>query len=187
MGKKIRTFFIISLPIFIGFLIYLVFRSKSLFYFNIFRMLGLEPFILILREYASNHRELFSTWVIYSLPDGLWLLSFGLSIYFSSRRYFFNLFIFTLITFFMIYFEFLQKEYGGHGTVIGTYDLKDIYCYLGSFGVMLLLFIKKIVFKKNYKEESCSFLYDILSLVKIIFIFSILAILPTLLGKNFLL
>ncbi len=187
MKKKLIKLIIISLPIFIGFLIYLVFRSKSLFYFNIFRLLGLEPFILLLREYASTHRELFPTWTVYSLPDGLWLLSFGLSIYFSSRRYFFNLFIFTSITIFMIYFESFQKEYGGHGTVIGTYDIKDIYCYLGSFFILFLLFIKKLIFKKKNTEENASFLSDILSLIKIIIIFSTLAVLPTLLGKSFLL
>ena len=59
--------------------IYLLYRSRNLFYFKLIHSTFLSKPVLHIRDFAKLYRKMFSTWVVYSLPDGLWLFSFGSS------------------------------------------------------------------------------------------------------------
>lgn len=63
------------LPIFVGGIIYIGFRSLSLRMFNWFDFFGFSDIILEVRELF--HEILFlPNWFYYSLPDGLWTYAF---------------------------------------------------------------------------------------------------------------
>lgn len=177
MNKKI---FYVLFPLLIGVLIYIIFRSKSLFYFHFFKLTNLDNYILTIRKFFfKNYRHYFPNWVIYSLPDGLWLFSFGIALLFQSRFFYKNLITFSLITFFMIFFEYAQKIHGGHGSLIGTFDARDVYCFLGGYTLSSLLAYYSI--KKNHIVSiNSSYLISLKNSFPIILVFAILAILPTL-------
>lgn len=168
MNKK--KLFLTIFPILLGFFIYLTFRSKSLFYFNFFKFLNIHIHIMSFRELALSFRSFFPNWVIYALPDGLWLFSFGIALLYSSLYFFSNFIIFTLIFLFMIGFEFFQLYFGGHGKIIGTFDINDIY----SFSVAYIL---SILFSIMSEKKNRTSKYD---MIFIILIYTILATLPTL-------
>lgn len=64
----------IIIPLLIGGLIYIGFRSKSLLLFKWFSLLGLEELINL---YRLNVKSIeLPGFILYSLPDGLWSYSF---------------------------------------------------------------------------------------------------------------
>ena len=180
---KRKKLFLILFPLFLGVIIYLIYRSRNLFYFKIIESHSIfHTPVISLREFAWNYRKLFPLWVVYSLPDGLWLFSFGAALLIDRIFFYFHFFLFTGIYIFMVIFEFVQKFWGGHGTVIGTYDPLDILFFtFGYIGISIIakymhkaqnIPLEKITLKNKRKE----FLYDI----KIIILFIILALFPVL-------
>ena len=97
MKKKILF---VYLPIILGVLIYIFFRSKSLFYFYFFKLFNLDIYIIAARKYVFLHRKLIPNWVIYSLPDGLWIFSFGSALFLDLKNYVKNL-VFIEIEFYV--------------------------------------------------------------------------------------
>lgn len=83
----------------------------------------------------------------------------------------------------MVGFEFIQKYLGGHGSLIGTYDPLDILFF--TIGYVSIVIISKFLHKKDnttqkqitLENKKNEVIYDF----KIIVIFSILSVLPTLL------
>lgn len=174
--KKIK-FMLVFFPLFLGVLIYLLYRSKNLFYYNFIHFLNINGYILLARESAILYRKLFPTWVIYSLPDGLWLFSTGAIFLIDRKKYFLHFCWFSFIYLFVIGIEFLQKYYGGHGTPIGTYDKNDIiaftYAYI-SINV-ISLFLRK--FNSRYKSK-VKVSKEVIENIKYTIMFSILGLLP---------
>ncbi|MGL4403392.1 MAG: hypothetical protein ACRCTS_06715 [Fusobacteriaceae bacterium] len=138
-----------------------------------------------IREYRIilwRYRKAIPNWVIYSLPDGLWIYSFGIAFLYRSRFFIWDSLFFGVITIFMVVFEFFQMRFGGHGSLVGTFDLTDIYCFIGGAFLALLSAFFSIINEriplfqqfKNYNLKILSFR------LFIIFIFTLLAIFPTL-------
>ena len=96
--KKIK-FILVFLPMLIGVLIYLLYRSKNLYYYNLIHFLNINGYVLLARETAILYRKLFPTWVIYSLPDGLWLFSTGAVFLIARKKYLLHFFGFYLYIF----------------------------------------------------------------------------------------
>ena len=71
------SFFIlhITLPLLLGGLVYLAFRSTDLLMFRWFDALGLETLILSLREFLQSMNLDLPNWVVYNFPDGCWVWS----------------------------------------------------------------------------------------------------------------
>ncbi len=67
--------FNVVFPIFIGSLIYILFRRKSLIVFSWLSALWLDGFVDYLRELFFPFYNVFPEYVIYSLPNGLWVYS----------------------------------------------------------------------------------------------------------------
>lgn len=123
---QISSLSISVLMLFMGGMLYLLFRDNSLLMFEWVRSVGLENSLNYARE---NTSWLFiSDWVKYSLPDGLWCASYILlmaSIW--SNKKFLIRFIWTIsLPCIAVITELLQL----FGNMIGTYDTFDLICYI---------------------------------------------------------
>lgn len=178
-----RKIFLVLFPLLVGVGIYFLYRSRNLFYFKIFETHPLiYEYVIKIRDIAWHYRKYLPLWSVYSLPDGLWLFSFGAILLIDRIFYFFHLAIFTCIYIFMIILEFLQKSFGGHGTLLGTFDKFDIIFF--TLGYIFIVLISNYFHKKDLKNlknidletKKKEFIED----TKYIFIFTILGALPSL-------
>lgn len=123
----------IILPIFVGSVIYVLFREKTLLMFDWFSYLKLDFIIDSLRNNFYGYRIYIPKSILFSLPDALWVYSFTmfLSIYFKNRILLSMIFIGSIIT------EILQLWF-----VIGTFDIYDV-VYMFALYLVAMYFIKK--------------------------------------------
>jgi len=63
----------VALPLLLGGLIYLCWRDSGLLMFKWFRALDGESLIISLRQLTAPARPFLPSWLVYSLPDGLWV------------------------------------------------------------------------------------------------------------------
>lgn len=180
---KRKKLLIVLFPLILGIAIYVAYRSRNLFYFKLIKSHDmLHNIVLYMRKFAWKYRLYFPLWAVYSLPDGLWLMSLGLALLIDRVFFKLHFFIFTLVYLVMISFEYIQKFYGGHGTFIGTYDKMDIIFF--TFGYILAIIISVIINKKYMPKEnfknSLTWKKEIIKSIKLIILFIILAGLPTL-------
>lgn len=180
--KNRKKFFWVVTPLLVGVFIYIFFRSRHLFYYNFFRMIDIDQDIREYRVLLWKYRKSIPNWIIYSLPDGLWIFSFGMAFLYGSRFFLIDALFFLGISVFMVSFEFFQLKFGGHGSLVGTFDLADIYCFISGSSLALLLsylsvWRHKIPLSRQFKNYSIKVLF---SRLLIIFVFAVLAVLPTL-------
>lgn len=177
--KKIK-FTLIFLPLILGVLIYLLYRSRNLFYYNLIHFLDVNGYVVLARETARIYRKLFPTWSIYSLPDGLWLFSTGAAFLLCRNYYLVHSVWFSFIYILMIISEYIQKFYGGHGTMIGTYDKKDIIAFTVAYISIniIALILRKLDNKYKYKM---SLKFEIIEDINYSFIFLLIGLLPSML------
>lgn len=132
----------ILLPLLAGALIYVTFRHDTACCFPTLQFTIDPPPQLAAWVYQQH-------WILYHLPDGLWLyafVAFNLLIWKDTNR--FGLFYALVALFIAIFSEFLQKN----NLLAGTYDRKDIYTYLCAFILALLILGRKHllhVFRRN--------------------------------------
>lgn len=74
MNRNIKIILTVFLPLLIGGLAYILFRADSLLMFRWFDNIGLGETIKTFRQ--SIGHSIFPAWMIYSLPDALWIFSF---------------------------------------------------------------------------------------------------------------
>lgn len=124
MGWRYRLFTLLLslLSLFIGGCLYLMYRSDSLVMFEWCKTLGIYDMVLNLRP-----EKKLGGWVVYSLPDGLWLFSYILlmgSIWrFNLKR---SLYASSPLVVIALGSELLQIP----GWIPGTFDVVDLLCYL---------------------------------------------------------
>jgi hypothetical protein len=73
----------LTTPLFVfllGGLIYVLFRTESIRFFDYLTYVELDKPLSIIRSITLPMNQFIPEWVIYSLPDGLWLFSFSLVI-----------------------------------------------------------------------------------------------------------
>ena len=129
----------IALPIFVGSMIYILFREKELLMFNWFNYLKLNFIIDFLRNNFYEYRIYIPKSILFSLPDALWVYSFTmfLSIYYKNRIILSAIFVGSIIT------EILQLWF-----VIGTFDIHDV-IYMFTLYLIAMYFIKKFEEEKK--------------------------------------
>ncbi|NWO18874.1 hypothetical protein [Leptotrichia sp. oral taxon 223] len=129
----------VILPIFIGSMIYILFREKTLLMFDWFSYLKLDFIIDFLRNNFYGYRMYISKSILFSLPDALWVYSFTmfLSIYFKNRILLSVIFIGSIIT------EISQLWF-----VVGTFDIYDV-IYMFALYLIAMYFIKKFEEEKK--------------------------------------
>lgn len=120
-----------------GFL-YLTFRTTELNMFRLYEHAG--PWVDSLREWG---RELsLPQWVRYSLPDGLWLLSYLLLVDAIWNRFDKVSGVWYLIMPAVAFGSELAQMCWGF---TGTYDVMDLVCYSAAVIITLI-----VVYSKNY-------------------------------------
>jgi hypothetical protein len=142
------AFFHCLLPTFIGFLIYIFFRTKELIFFKWLSVFSSE--IDSIRHYSLGIKHYIPQWIYYSLADALWTYSLTslIMIYWINDKkngliiWLFIVFIFTIL------YEVLQIF--KLPFINGTFDFYDlIFCSI-SYICSVLYFLTKM--KKNEKR-----------------------------------
>lgn len=128
--KIIHAFF----SMFIGSMIYILFREKRLLMFKWFKFIKLDFVINFLRDSFYKYRIYIPKRVLFSLPDALWVYSFTmfLSIYFKNKIILSSIFVGSMII------EILQLWF-----VTGTFDMYDV-IYMFILYLIAMYFIEKI-------------------------------------------
>ena len=131
-----KDWIIALLLILTGGMIYVLYRPESLLLFRVTDSLGITPLIDILRSNSS--RVMLPSFMINSLPAGLWTASYLLMMYittkFHTRRI--RLMLALPLPISAIALEFMQLL----GWCPGTFDIYDLICYI----VPLCVFVKSI-------------------------------------------
>ena len=129
IAKKIIHIF---LPIFVGSMIYILFREENLLMFKWFKFLKLNFIINFLRYNFYKYRIYIPRSVLFSLPDAFWVYSFTmfLSIYFKNRIILSSIFVGSIII------EILQLWF-----ITGTFDIYDV-IYMFALYLIAMYFIK---------------------------------------------
>ncbi|OAD42366.1 hypothetical protein LPB303_14810 [Polaribacter atrinae] len=136
----------VLLPIFIGGLIYIVSRSKSLKMFDWFEKINLSNEVSIIRDYFSNVE--LPNWIIYNLPDFLWVFSFTSLLFIIWNKKIEKENVFYLL--FPMGIGVLS-EFGQLFSIInGTFDKVDIIFYV--FGGLSSIYIISKFKINNYEK-----------------------------------
>lgn len=133
------------MPLLLGGLLYIAYRSKSLRMFYWFELIGLNSPISNLRDNLYALKQYIPPWVYFSLPDGLWVYSFTSSILILWKKNNYWI-LFPIITGIMV--EVLQ----GFSLFPGTFDYLDL-----TFSIIGLTLSKIIINNKFIQNESTVF------------------------------
>jgi len=132
-------------PVILGGFIYLTYRTDSLLMFGWFNTIGLTEYIKILRTSDWLHSTTIPNWVIYSLPDALWLFSFT---YTTLLLWNFKINKHSIFWICLAPFIGLSSELGQMiGFIPGTFDVLDL---------VMLLFASALpfIFVTNRKTKN---------------------------------
>ena len=137
------------IPIIIGGLIYILFRSTSLRMFKWLSFLGFDNIIQIARTYLIDVKSKIPSWVYFSLPDGLWIYSFtsAILIYWNNNLQKAKIWLLIPITS-GILFEIFQY----FKLFPGTFDFLDL-CF-SLCCLILSIFTINLKYKQNDKKIS---------------------------------
>tara|TARA_R110001606_G_scaffold370990_2_gene527654 strand:+ start:715 stop:1158 length:444 start_codon:yes stop_codon:yes gene_type:complete len=129
----------------IGGLIYLLFRTSSLKMFGWYKTIGLGEFTNGLRKLTIPFADKIPDWILFSLPDGLWIFSYVSLVLFIwnnsiSKN---NLFWILIIPILAICSEIGQLL----GFVQGVFDVTDLLLYLLGMTLPFIFFKKSINLK----------------------------------------
>ena len=109
-------------PLTIGGVLYIAYRPLDLKMFHWFRLIGIEKFILDLREIFSSYTP--PDFFIYNLPYGLWSISFSsLLILIWKFKLEKGLFLYLIISFSLVIVPELLQYFE---KIPGTFDLIDV-------------------------------------------------------------
>lgn len=133
-------FWHVCIPIMVGAGIYSLWRSKRVLVFTWYGWLGLQAPLLALRTSLAGVRHLLPDFVLYSLPDALWVYSFTFlmqSVWFRRSRSYGRTFWILLPVLLGVGGEVGQLL----KVVPGTFDLMDIASYIAAWA-MAMMFIR---------------------------------------------
>ena len=142
--KRIATLTLSLTTLLIGGGLYLMCRSERLVMFDWCKAIGIYPLIQQLRPKGD-----FDSWLVYSLPDGLWLFSYiilmGAIWAFDMRK---SLLCSAPLIVIAIGSELLQLPH----IVRGTFDVIDLLCYIAG-SLIGIFYIKKLSKNKDYESK----------------------------------
>jgi len=136
------------LTLFIGGLIYILFRSVSLKMFKWFEIIGLSNIANELRNYTAEYLDEIPNWILFSLPDGLWVFSYVSLLLLVWQNSLSENSLFWIL---IIPFLALGSE-GGQliGVIPGTFDGYDLLFY--SIGMIAPFVIYKDSINLNFQS-----------------------------------
>ena len=149
LSSKAKIFFGIMLLV-IGCLIYLLFRSKTLYIYVWCKSLGMSSPIDTLRIIVNDWSV--PSFIKYSLPDGLYCTSYLLIMdaIWHEEKSWLKYLILAVVPLITIDSEILQY----FGYVRGTFDLVDLFCYLVPPLLYVICFRPMVLFEKQNKNKS---------------------------------
>ena len=150
MIRSATRFFCLNvvLPIFLGGLIYTLFRGKNILLFKWYEDVGIFEIIMQIRIYFNPNDMVVSNFLTQNLPDGLWVFSFTsclLLIWERSASKQKKIYFFIPI-FLSILSEFLQLL----NIVNGTFDWWDILFYI------FFTYLATKIYNKCYEQKKFS-------------------------------
>tara|TARA_B100000941_G_scaffold249303_1_gene195148 strand:- start:605 stop:1006 length:402 start_codon:yes stop_codon:yes gene_type:complete len=123
--KKINSLW--WLPLFVGILIYIFLRPDDLIYNDLFS----SPI-----KIKINTNSKVVNFLVYSLPNGLWSMSFSQLIFHIYKiRSLKTILLSSIMLFVGIMIELLQYQ----SFMNGTFDINDIFSYIISYLIILII------------------------------------------------
>ena len=133
------------IPVIIGGIIYTIFRNENLVMFKWYKKIGIYDKIKKIRNIEEIKNIKIPEWIIYCLPDALWLLSMNyiILIFWKFRINKNSIIWITITTTIGLY-----SEIGQYLKVIpGTFDIKDLLILMIA-SIIPMIFIKNLKTKK---------------------------------------
>ncbi|WP_255424405.1 hypothetical protein [Apibacter sp. HY039] len=136
-----------------GTLIYVLFRTTSLRIFSWSELVGIRGLLNKSREYSISYIKYVPDWILFSLPDGLWIFSYICFTLYIWKGFITvnNIVWFIIVPFIAIGSEILQL----FQLLPGTFDITDLLFYLIGFILPFIIFKKSIIYKfknQNYEQ-----------------------------------
>ena len=128
-----RFFLHVILPMLIGGVIYVLFRSNELLMFRWFEFLKIDRVVYSLREYTFYYRKYIPESILFSLPDCLWVYSFTMFLSFYVK----NIFLIMIPCIGSVLTEICQLWF-----IPGTFDIMDVLYMLAATGIALFFIYK---------------------------------------------
>ena len=144
---KMIAMFTSSLAAFLaGSFIYISFRSTTLRMFRWFDMFGISRLIEGIRHFTLAFIGNLPDWLVFSLPNGLWLFSYITLILYIWGNHISNKNIFwvALLPLIALFSEFGQLV----NLIPGTYDAIDVVLYIVGLIMPILFFKSSIKFTR---------------------------------------
>ncbi|GEN75490.1 hypothetical protein [Chryseobacterium hagamense] len=131
MKIRILKITVLFLPVLLGGIIYVIFRTEKLIMFRWFECLNISQEIFALKKYSNNY--VLPDWFIFSLPDGLWIYSYTSILleiwkYSITKQNLFWIFSIPITAILSEFFQFFK-------IIPGTFDFTDVIFYL--IGIMI--------------------------------------------------
>ena len=132
-----------------GGMIYILFRTSSLKMFSWYQTIGLDELTNELRKFTFQFADKIPEWILFSLPDGLWIFSYVSLMLFIWKNSVSikNIFWISIIPILAIGSEIGQL----FGLVSGTFDFADLLLYLFGMTLPFIFYYKSI--KLNLKLQ----------------------------------
>jgi len=149
MLKLNRVITLVLVPLFIGGLIYVLFRDETLYMFRWFRFLGIMGILSQFRHIAISN-VCPPEWVIFNMPDALWVFSFTnlMLILWQKKSTDHSFFWIILPPAIGVCSEIGQLA----GLVNGTFDLLDL-VFIFIFIAIILSFTLNATSKSKHSYE----------------------------------
>jgi hypothetical protein len=131
-------------PLSLGGIIYLLFRSSDLRMFDWLDILGIKSAVFFFRMNSLAIKESIPDWTYYSLPDGLWVYAFTSSLILFWRghpmmkNWLLLPFIFGVIVEILQFFKLFP----------GTFDSMDLLFTLGAYICSIYILRKNVTYKQ---------------------------------------
>lgn len=125
-----KTTIHVILPLVIGGIIYIAFRSLSLRLFYWLDFIGIETIVSFVRNSIYPIKFYLPSWVYYSLPDGLWVYSYSSALIILWGDQYMNMKFWLIVTFLL---SILIEIGQAFNLLPGTFDVIDIlFCIIAS-------------------------------------------------------
>lgn len=147
---KKQLFFGSFLTLLFGGLIYILFRTASLKMFSWYETIGFGGLTNELRKFTFQFSNRIPEWILFSLPDGLWIFSYVtlMLVIWRNSVSIKNVFWILIIPLLAIGSELGQL----FGLIIGTFDFADLILYILGMTLPFILLNKSINF--NFKLQT---------------------------------
>jgi len=140
--RRTCSLVVASLPLMAGALVYILFRKSDILVFRWLNALGLGDIIITIRLAVSPVASLLPDWVIYSLPNALWIISYLLFLFLIWHKTFdrnnaFWVFSIPLVSIVSEYLQLLN-------VIPGSFDYHDIFAYILGSVIPLAIYRMKV-------------------------------------------